>query len=188
MPKHKLKQWLPTAKELSKHRIIAVFAPFLVDPRLWQLNRAALVRAIFIGVFVAFLPAPGQMLLALLGALVLRANIPMAVALTWLTNPLTSLPVFWVAYWVGASLLGEPAISLRQVGILLADLMLWVLGSGHNPFDGQMFSIKVFLLGLLVCATITSIVFALAFTAFWRYRMIKNWRKRKGYNAKTKLF
>lgn len=180
MPKQKLKAWLPSPEELKKNKLVRMFAPFLADPRLWQLNRNALERAVYVGVLAAFIPTPGQMTLALIGALIVRANVPMSVALTWLTNPVTTIPVFWVAYWVGATILGEPVLSLRMVGVVLADLTLWIVGDGDNPFaEHKVFSFKVFALGLVVCALVTSVVLGFAFRLFWRYRVAKDWKNRQ---------
>lgn len=189
MPKQQLKAWLPKPEELRKNKVIAVFAPFLADARLWHLNRNSLIRAIFVGVMCAFFPLPGQMPLALMGALAFRANIPMSIALTWLTNPLTGLPVYWFAYLVGATLLGEPAIGLRTVGVVLTDTTVWLFHNGANPFIGQqIFSLKVFALGLVVTGLLTSLILSLAFSLFWRYRIAKDWKKRQGYQSHIPKF
>lgn len=189
MPKQKIKNWLPTPEKLRENRMVAMFAPFLADPRLWQLNRNALNRAVYVGVLAAFLPLPGQMLLAIIGALIVRANIPMAVALTWITNPLTGIPVFWLSYSLGAWLLGEPILGLRAIGIILTDLTLWLTADGVNPFvHHHIFSWQALILGLVLGAIITSIILGLVFRAFWHYRTIKDWQARHGYNAKAPRF
>lgn len=189
MPKQQLKAWLPKPEELRKNKVIAVFAPFLADARLWHLNRNSLMRAIFVGVMCAFFPLPGQMPLALMGALAFRANIPMSIALTWLTNPLTALPVYWFAYLVGATLLGEPTIGLRAVGVMLTDTTVWLFHNGANPFESQQFfSLKAFALGLVTTGILTSLVLNLTFSLFWRYRITKDWKKRRGYQPHAPKF
>lgn len=189
MPKQKIKNWLPTPEKLRENRMVAMFAPYLADPRLWQLNRNALNRAVYVGVLAAFLPLPGQMPLAIIGALIVRANIPMAVALTWITNPLTGIPVFWLSYSLGAWLLGEPILGLRAIGIILTDLTLWLTADGVNPFTHHhIFSWQALILGLVLGAIITSIILGLVFRAFWHYRTIKDWQARHGYNAKAPRF
>lgn len=189
MPKQRLKRWLPSPEELAKNKFVRPFAPFLIDPRLWHMNRNALMRAIVVGVMVAFLPLPGQMVIALMGALIFRANVPMAIALTWLTNPITSIPVFWVAYSLGAYLLGEPSLSLRAVGIMLTDMTIWLVADGKNPFDGQrFFSLKAFGLGLFIMAVATSVLCVTAFNLFWRYKIAKTWKKRQGYQPHIPTF
>ncbi|WP_294033319.1 DUF2062 domain-containing protein [uncultured Moraxella sp.] len=189
MPKNKIKAWLPTPEKLRENRLVAMFAPFLADPRLWQMNRNSLNRAVYVGVLAAFFPLPGQMPLAIIGALIARANIPMAVALTWITNPLTGIPVFWLAYSLGALLLGEPLIGLRAIGMILTDLTLWATADGVNPFTHhKIFSWQAMVVGLVLSAIITSIVLGIAFRLFWHYRTVRDWQARHGYNAKAPKF
>lgn len=189
MPKQQLKAWLPKPEELKKNKLIAMFAPFLADARLWHFNRISLIKAICVGAMSAFFPLPGQMPLALAGALIFRANIPMSIALTWLTNPLTALPVYWAAYWVGANLLGEPTIGLRTIGVILTDTTVWLFHNGANPFqNNSLFSIKAFALGLVITGALTSLVLSLIFSLVWRYRIAKDWQKRQGYQPHAPKF
>ncbi len=190
MPKKKIKAWLPTPEKLRENRLIAMFAPFLADPRLWQMNRNSLGRAVYVGVLAAFFPLPGQMPLAIIGALLVRANIPMAVALTWITNPLTAIPVFWLAYSLGALLIGESLIGLRAIGMILTDFTLWITADGINPLHAHrhIFSWQAMLIGLIFSAIITSIVLGSAFRLFWHYRTVRDWQSRHGYNAKAPKF
>jgi len=84
------------------------FAPFdhlLHDNRLWGVRRRTIVPAVSLGLFVAFIPIPGHPLIAALGALALRINIPVAAVTTFATNPLTIGPMFYFAYRLGQRLL-----------------------------------------------------------------------------------
>ena len=181
MPNKRLKDLLPTPEKILASRILKWFAPQLADPRLWHFNRHSLNKAVYIGVLSAFFPLPGQMLLALIGALIFRANVPMALGLTWITNPVTSLPVFYAGYYIGAKILDVPMISLRLIGRMIADFSLWALSDGANPFityKGTV-SIAAFCLGLTILAIISSIVCGLAFKAIWRYKTVTSWQKRQ---------
>lgn len=181
MPQKRLKSLLPTPEKILESRSLKLFAPHLADPRLWQFNRHSLNKAVYIGVLSAFFPLPGQMLLALIGALIFRANVPMALGLTWITNPLTTLPIFYAGYYVGAHIMGEPMISLRVIGRMIADFSLWVLANGANPFvtyRGTV-SLTAFCLGLTLLAVVTSIVCGLTFKAIWRYKTVTSWQKRQ---------
>jgi len=51
------------------------------------------------------------MVLAALGALWLRVNLPLSVALIFVTNPLTMGPAFYLCYKLGAQLLGDTALQ-----------------------------------------------------------------------------
>ncbi|WP_201594938.1 DUF2062 domain-containing protein [Psychrobacter fulvigenes] len=181
MPNKSLKKLLPTPETILASRTLKLFAPHLADPRLWQFNRHSLNKAVYIGVLSAFFPLPGQMLLALIGALIFRANVPMALGLTWITNPLTTLPIFYAGYYVGAKIMGEPMISLRLIGRMIADFSLWVLSDGANPlvtYSGTV-SLTAFCLGLTILAIITSIICGLAFKGTWRYKTVTSWQKRQ---------
>ncbi|WP_321154287.1 DUF2062 domain-containing protein [Psychrobacter sp. LV10R520-6] len=180
MPQKRLKNLLPTPEKILESRTLKLFAPHLADPRLWHFNRHSLNKAVYIGVFSAFFPLPGQMLLALIGSLIFRANVPMALGLTWITNPLTTLPIFYAGYYVGANILDLPMISLRVIGRMITDFSLWILSDGANPFityEGTV-SIAAFCLGLTILAIVTSIVCGLTFKAIWRYKTVVNWQKR----------
>ncbi|SLJ84144.1 MULTISPECIES: DUF2062 domain-containing protein [unclassified Psychrobacter] len=185
MPKKRLQDLLPTPEQILESRTLKLFAPQLADPRLWHFNRHSLNKAVYIGVLSAFFPLPGQMLLALIGALIFRANVPMALGLTWITNPLTSLPIFYAAYYIGAKILDVPMISLRLIGRMIADFSLWALSDGANPFityKGTV-SISAFSLGITILAIITSIVCGLAFKAIWRYKTVTTWQKRQSNSS-----
>ena len=181
MPNKRLKDLLPTPEKILESRSLKLFAPQLADPRLWHFNRHSLNKAVYIGVLSAFFPLPGQMLLALIGALIFRANVPMALGLTWITNPLTTLPVFYAGYYIGAKILDVPMISLRIIGRMISDFSLWLISDGANPFityKGTV-SIAAFCLGLTILAVISSIVCGLAFKAIWRYKTVTSWQKRQ---------
>ena len=181
MSKKRLKNLLPTPEQILQSRSLMFFAPHLGDPRLWQFNRHSLNKAVYIGVLSAFFPLPGQMLLALIGALIFRTNVPMALGLTWITNPLTTLPIFYTGYYIGAKIIDVPMISLRLIGRMIADFSLWVLSDGANPFityKGAV-SITAFCLGLTILAIVSSIICGLAFKGIWRYKTVSSWQKRQ---------
>lgn len=121
------------------------------------------------------------MLLALIGSLIFRANVPMALGLTWITNPLTSLPIFYAGYYIGAKIIDAPMISLRLIARMITDFSLWLLSNGANPFvtyRGTV-SLAAFCIGLTILAIVSSIICGLAFKAIWRYKTVVSWQKRQ---------
>jgi uncharacterized protein (DUF2062 family) len=65
-----------------------------------------------LGVFIAFTPTVGvQMPIAFGAATILGVNSPLAVAMAWLTNPVTVPPVYYFEYRIGAWMLGQDAIG-----------------------------------------------------------------------------
>lgn len=60
-----------------------------------------------VGAFFAMLPAPGQTIGAGLIAYFTRVNLPVAVAATWISNPLTMPLCIYVQYRLGSLILGH---------------------------------------------------------------------------------
>ena len=63
-------------------------------------------RGLAIGLFWAFVPMPFQMAPAALFCWLTRANLPLALAGVWISNPFTYVPIFYAAYRVGAFFTG----------------------------------------------------------------------------------
>jgi len=85
---------------------LAPFSHLLHDSRLWTIRRRNVVPAFALGLFVAYLPFPGHMLIAALLALFFRVHLPIAAVTTFISNPLTIGPMFYPAYKIGSTLLG----------------------------------------------------------------------------------
>jgi uncharacterized protein (DUF2062 family) len=88
-------------------QVITFLGTLLHDPNLWHLNRHSVARAMAVGLFAAFIPIPLQMLVAAILAITVRGNMPIAISLVWLTNPIT-MPVFICTYMTGAWLMNVP--------------------------------------------------------------------------------
>lgn len=90
------------------------YFPRFKDRVYWAGDRMSFARAGFIGSFSMMLPIPFQMVLGSILAYYLRANIPLATALAWVTNPLTMWPIWYGGYVFGTWLLGTPDISFMS--------------------------------------------------------------------------
>lgn len=102
------KRYLPEQHTFREHRHIRLFGDLLHDHSIWRLTRRSVAVAVAIGVFCAFIPFFGQMLLAAALAIYFRVNLPIAVVFTWISNPFTFAPLFFVAYRIGTFLLDIP--------------------------------------------------------------------------------
>ena len=89
MRNHWIAKYLPTRQSIRAQKALWPVRHLLLEPELWHLHRRSVGGAFFIGLFCAFMPVPSQMVLAALLALVARCNLPIAVGLVWVTNPLT---------------------------------------------------------------------------------------------------
>lgn len=73
---------------------------------IWSFQRGPVLRAIYFGSVLALLPLFGiQFPLSVLLALGVRANLPITLALQFITNPFTIVPVYGFTYLVGFTVL-----------------------------------------------------------------------------------
>jgi uncharacterized protein (DUF2062 family) len=143
------------------------FKTWLDNPAYWSLNRRNVARAFALGLFVAFVPLPVHALLATVLALLLRLNIPAAVVGTLLTNPLTIVPLFVIAYRLGCSALAIPREPFHFE-------MSW------EWLTTQLIPIwKPFLLGCLLMGLFSAIVGYVALATAWQLALVMRQRRRK---------
>lgn len=107
------------------------------------------------------------MLLAAAGAIILHGNLPISVALVWLTNPLTIPPIFYVAYRLGAKILGTPAANVSFSEYSWEWLMSG-LTSIWQPF----------LLGCFIMGTVSAVLGYAGIHILWRLLVLHRWRHR----------
>jgi len=82
---------------------------------LWKIDKNAIAGGLSLGLFVAFMPTLGfQMLLATVGAILFKVNLPIALAACWVTNPLTAMPIYMAAWRLGKYIL-EDFTPLRDI-------------------------------------------------------------------------
>lgn len=97
-------------KGTVKHpKIEAFLEKYKIPMEYFRFNRRMLAKGVAIGLFFAFIPMPLQILTVILLAPLFKYNIPAAVAMCLLTNPLTMPIVYYIEYLTGSFLLGiEP--------------------------------------------------------------------------------
>jgi len=167
MPKKFIKRFLPHHDTVKNHKHLQVFGTFLHSPNLWHLNRRSVAGAFATGLFMAFVPVPFQMVLAAGAAILFNVNLPISVALVWITNPLTIPPIFYSTYLIGNWLMGRDGGDFHFE--LSVDWLMTGLEHVWQPF----------LLGCLVSAIVASVTGYLAIRFYWRHHVIKEWRKRQ---------
>jgi len=171
MSKHIIKRFTPDHKAIKNHKHLRMFGKLLHDPNLWHMNRRSVSGAFAVGLFWAFVPLPFQMVGAAATAIATRVNLPISVALVWITNPITIPPMFYSTYLVGTWLLNEPSkefhfeLSIEWLGESLAGI--W----------------QPLLLGSLLCGVISAILGYILVRGLWRWNIVSNIRKRKQRKA-----
>ena len=152
---------------LKEDKSLGIFGEYLHDKNLWHINRRSFSTAIAVGLFCAFVPIPGQMVLAAGLAIIIRCNLPIAVICVWITNPITMPPLFFFAYKVGAFL------TSSQFGPFEFELSLnWL-------FTGLKERWYPFLVGCLFVGTFSGLVGFIASRIIWRIHIISFWKRRK---------
>ena len=78
----------------------------IVSAELIRFTEVGVARGTAVGMFWAFVPMPFQMVPAFLFCWLARANLPVAMACVWISNPFTYLPIFSAQYQIGVWVFG----------------------------------------------------------------------------------
>ena len=141
---------------LSHQWYLAPFDHLLHDRNLWGIRRRSIVPAFALGLFFAFLPFPGHSLLAALSALALRVNLPVATLTTFVTNPITIGPMYFLCYRLGLALLG---MEQRPLDFELS--FRWLA-------EGFQATWQPLMLGCLLIGTVTALIGYVGLNVLWR--------------------
>lgn len=79
----------------------------LFSPELWRPTRRGVAGGVATGLFWACMPMPFQMLPSGIAAYLLRCNVPAAISVVWITNPVTWPFILYWQYLLGLRLLGQ---------------------------------------------------------------------------------
>jgi len=86
---------------------------------LWSFRRTEISSALFWGVWISMLPIVGvQMIVVFFVSLLVRANLPLIVALQWISNPLTMGPIYFADYKIGLSVLNLLGVDYKKNKLL----------------------------------------------------------------------
>lgn len=102
-----LRRLLPSPDAVRANRWLQWLGPALHHPRLWHVSRRGIALGVALGMFFGFLVPIAQIPLSAAAAVLLRANVPCAIASTLVTNPVTFGPVYVAAWKVGGLALGS---------------------------------------------------------------------------------
>ncbi|HEX22744.1 MAG TPA: DUF2062 domain-containing protein [Chromatiales bacterium] len=166
MPRRIIKRYLPDPQKIRDHKCLRCLGPLRHDPNILHLNRHSVSGAFAVGLFFAFWPVPLQMLLAAIGAILVRVNLPISVTLVWITNPITIPPIFYFSYLVGTWVLGTPAL-----GVEFEFTAEWI---------AQELSLiwKPLFLGSLICGTVSAATGYITIQIVWRRLVQRSWDRR----------
>lgn len=163
----------PTREALERNRWVRPFAHRVLRPDLWRFSRRSVPRAIALGFFVGVLIPFAHSFLAALAAVVVRANMPVAIAATWISNPITWVVMWPAAYKIGNFLLRIDAVTQVQP----ITHAMHATGSDHllTRLTGAGLATAF---GLFVEATVIATIGYLISAAVWRARVARQRRQR----------
>ena len=163
---------VPTQERIEANRYLRPVAHRILAPALWRFTRRSVPRGVALGLFTGILFPFAHMLLAALGALPLKANVPVAVGITLLNNPVTMAPLFFGAYEIGHWVLRVdrtvPGAPIARNVTANAGWLHWLVASG-GPST---------IVGLVILAVALSALGYLAASLVWRIRIARKWRAR----------
>ncbi|MFO1260051.1 MAG: DUF2062 domain-containing protein [Sphingomonadaceae bacterium] len=166
----------PRRETFENSRILAPVAHRVLAPELWRFTRRSVPRGVALGLLVGiFLMIPGlQIAGAAFLALPLRANIPLAAAMTFLSNPATTPLILWASVYIGNIALGRSS-EIAQFMALVdqhASVARWAQWLFSEAAPALVFGLALI-----------SIVFAVAgyFIAdwLWRSHLWRKWKARR---------
>ncbi|WKB51512.1 DUF2062 domain-containing protein [Eleftheria terrae] len=166
----RLKDQLPRRDDLARNRWLRPIAAHVLAPELWRMRGEAVARGVAVGTFWAFVVPVAQIVFATAHCVWWRANIPVAAAITFITNPLTVGGWLWLAYQVGSLVVQAPPPQLPG-----ADAGAWgLLQSVGLPA----------LVGMGLFATVGAGLGYLGVKLAWRLRLARRLKARAQQRAR----
>ena len=98
-------------KSSSSGKIDAFLEKYNLPKAYLSVNRRMITRGVAVGLFWGFIPMPMQMLAVMATTPFLRFNVPIAISMVWLSNPITMPPMYYMEYLTGNFLLGREGID-----------------------------------------------------------------------------
>lgn len=174
MPKKYFKKLLPSHESIQQQRWAKPFGVWLQHPNLWHLHRRSVSGGVAVGMFCGLIPGPLQMIGAALMAVLFRVNLPVAMFSTFYTNPFTIVPLYWLAYQLGAWVSGH--------GHTLSDRHFVVPEMGWDNWftvivDWMVSLGKPFAIGLPLLAIILALLGYVSVRLGWRLWVMWQWHQ-----------
>jgi uncharacterized protein (DUF2062 family) len=172
----------PTREQLEEVRWLRPFAHRVLEPALWRFTRRSVPRGVALGLIVGiFLMIPGlQIIGAALLALPCRANVPIAVAMTFLSNPATTPFILYLSIIVGNRFIhstadGSTVAAMIEHGASLMEWARWLASSAAPAL----------VMGLFVISVISAAVGYLLSSCSWRAWISHKWKLRERHRAEA---
>ena len=170
------RKFLPDHKTVGKQRWLKPFGNWLRHHNLWHLHRRSVAGGLAVGLFSSLIPGPLQMITATLLAVLFRVNLPVALFATLFTNPFTILPLYVLAYELGAWVSGvQNGVVVTQLSLPEMHWDSWM----NELWDWLLMLGEPILIGLPLLAISLAIIGYVGARIAWRIAVVLRWRARK---------
>jgi uncharacterized protein (DUF2062 family) len=187
MPKKRVvrafREAMPSRESLEQNRFIKPVAHRVLAPELWRFTRRSVPRGVALGLLVGiFLLIPGlQIAGAALLALPFRANVPLAAAMTFLSNPATTPLILAASYYLGSLMLGRSGDMSQVMALInhhagISEWMRWLLSE----------TAPALIFGLAIVSIVSAVIGYVLAAWLWRGRLWRRWQHRAHVRASAR--
>ena len=104
-------------KTQSNAKIKEFIKKYKIPREYLSINRKSISKGVLIGIFWAFIPMPMQMLAVLAITPFIKFNVPIAITMVWLSNPITMPFMYYMEYQTGNFLLGNESLNNIEMSL-----------------------------------------------------------------------
>jgi len=101
-------------KTSENEKLRSFIKKYKVPQEYLSTNRKMVSKAVFLGLFIAFIPMPMQMVAVISFVPFFRFNVPIGLAMCWFTNPFTMPPLYYAEYLTGSFFLGTEVAPVEM--------------------------------------------------------------------------
>ena len=101
-------------KKKKKTKLDAFIKKYKIPREYLSVNRKSITRGLLIGIFWGFIPMPMQMLAVVFTTPFVKFNVPIAISMVWLSNPITMPFMYYMEYLTGAFMLGMEHLKVQM--------------------------------------------------------------------------
>jgi hypothetical protein len=184
MPRKFFRRLLPSHESIRGNRYVAWFGPWLRHHNLWHLHRRSVAGGVAAGLFAGLIPGsnPVQFAAGALLAVVGHVNLPVAVLVTLYSNPLTIVPLYYLAFRLGQ-------FALLENDGTLPPLALGLEGKGFREWlpaalDWLTSVGKPLIIGLPLLAVVLAVTGYCLVDWTWRLYVRCAWQARRRARAR----
>lgn len=169
MSRFSFEKLIPSQDAIKSSKSLRFLGDLIHDPNLFHLNRRSVSRACFWGLLIGLLPPiPIHTPAAAAAALFGRCNLPLVLAVVWISNPLTIPFIAYEAYQWGCFILQIAPVTSFELSWDMFQ-QIW----------------KPYLIGSLVGSLLTATLGYFACNYLWRLNVKRKWGARSKARAEN---